>query len=163
MYNHEPKGYSCPFCKIVLGNEQGVHTKQADIIYRDTYCTAFMASHPLPKTDGYIIVAPNQHIEHLYDMSDKLLSKISLLSKKLAIVLKKEFKCGGINIRQHNGPEYGQDIYHYHLHVIPRYKGDNIYHYVEHGTRRILKSEIRKKYALRLKKQFKKLYGVTTL
>lgn len=155
MYNHEPKDYDCPFCKIAKGLD-GKYTKESDVVYRDNSFTVFLASHTLPKTNGYLLIVPNRHIENIYDMPDKLVSRSFVLSKKFSIVLKKVFKCGGINIRQHNEPGFGQDVFHYHLHVIPRYKGDNIYNYIENGKRKFLSEKVRKKYATAIKNYLKK-------
>jgi len=74
----------------------------------------------------YFIV-PNQHIENLYDIPDELLASVHAFSKKVAMALKETYNCDGVSVRQHNEPFGDQDVWHYHLHVFPRYEGDQLY------------------------------------
>lgn len=128
MYNHEPKDYSCPMCLVARGVEhENVYTKQADVFYKNEFVTAFIASHWWPKNKGHIIIVPNKHIENLYDLPDNLSVKIHNLEKQVAIALKETYHCDGVSSRQHNEPGGGQDVWHYHLHVFPRYIGDDLY------------------------------------
>lgn len=127
MYNHEPENYSCPFCKIAKGIEEGVITKQADVIFRNEYVTAFIASDWWPKNKGHVIIIPNKHYENIYTLPDDSSSRIHILAKYVSLALKETYQCDGTSTRQHNEPAGGQDVWHYHLHVFPRFEGDNLY------------------------------------
>jgi histidine triad (HIT) family protein len=127
MYNHEPENYKCPLCAIRDGIEGDFpYSKQKDIFYKNSDFIAIIASHWWPTNKGHVIIFPNKHFENIYDIEDKLLSNISLFSKKIAIALKELYECEGVTIRQNNEQPGDQDVWHYHLHVFPRYKGDNI-------------------------------------
>jgi histidine triad (HIT) family protein len=154
MYNHEPKNYICPFCLIVkeIENEY-VYTKQSEIVYKDKYVTAFIASHWWPNNKGHVIIIPNKHIENLYDLPENLSNKIHNLEKQMALALKKVYKCDGVSSRQHNEPDGGQDVWHYHLHVFPRYKNDNLY--TSHREKRKIEPSEKKPFAQKLKRYFK--------
>ena len=128
MLTHQPENYRCPFCLVAQGFEgDSVYTKPADIIYQDSDITAFIASHWWPNNPGHVIVIPNAHIENLYQIPDVTLSKIHRFSKQVAHALKDTYRCDGVSVRQHNEPAGDQDIWHYHLHIFPRYHGDNLY------------------------------------
>jgi len=128
MYNHAPKDYICPFCLITNGIEnEHIYTKQADIVYKDDYVTAFISACWWKNNKGHIIIIPNSHFENIYDLPSKLSTKIHQLERKIAIAFKEIYKCDGVSSRQHNEPCGSQDVWHYHLHVFPRYKDDNLY------------------------------------
>jgi len=128
MYNHAPKDYICPFCLIAKGVEnENLHTTQSEIVYKDDYITAFIASGWWKNNKGHIIIIPNKHFENIYDLSDQVSAKIHKLEKQISIGMKKVYKCDGVSSRQHNEPCGNQDVWHYHLHVFPRYKDDNLY------------------------------------
>ena len=128
MYNHAPKDYLCPFCLIANGTEnENLHTRQAEIVYKDDFITAFIASGWWKNNKGHIIIIPNEHYENIYDLPDEISAKIHKLEKEISIGMKKIYKCDGVSSRQHNEPSGNQDVWHYHLHVFPRYKNDNLY------------------------------------
>lgn len=128
MYNHEPEGYICPFCLVIQGVENDhLLTKQADIVYKDEYVTAFIGASCWENNKGNVIIVPNKHYENIYDIPSLYLHKISDLTKELAIAFKKVYLCDGVYTRQHNEPCGNQDVWHYHMHVFPRYKDDNLY------------------------------------
>jgi histidine triad (HIT) family protein len=152
MYNHASEGYICPFCLVVNGVEyEHVYTKQSDIIYKDEYITAFISAGQYKNNKGNVIIIPNSHYENIYDLPNELSDKIHHLEKEMAIALKKVYKCDGVSSRQHNEPCGSQDVWHYHLHVFPRYKDDNLYL----TDREASKPEERIEYANKLKNYFK--------
>lgn len=128
MYNHAPQNYVCPICLGVQGveNEQTL-IRASDIIYQDQTVTVFIASYWIGKNSGHVIVVPNQHIEHLYDLPDELGAAIVATARRMAIAMKKAYVCDGITLQQNNEPAGGQHAFHYHLHLFPRYEGDDIY------------------------------------
>lgn len=156
MYNHAPKDYICPFCLVVWGVEnEHVLTKQADIVYKDNYITAFISAGQYKNNKGNVIIIPNSHFENIYDLPDEISARIHKLERKIAIALKEVYKCDGVSSRQHNEPCGNQDVWHYHLHVFPRYKDDNLYL----TDRESSKPEERIEYGNRLKNYFKNIYN----
>lgn len=154
MYNHEPQGYICPFCLVVEGIEnEHVLTKQSDVIYRDEFITAFIAAGWWKNNKGHVLIIPNRHIENIYELPSDLSGKIHDFEKEVAIALKKVYKCDGVSSRQHNEPSGNQDVWHYHLHVFPRYEGDDLYL----TKREPSNAEERLVYAEKLRNYFKEL------
>lgn len=128
MHNHAPEGYVCPFCLVARGIEnEDVLTKQSDVIYRDDYVTAFISAGWWENNKGHVLIIPNEHFENLYDLPSDYSTKIHDFEKKVAIALKQVYQCDGVSSRQHNEPAGCQDVWHYHLHVFPRYENDNLY------------------------------------
>ena len=106
----------CIFCKIING-EIPSYT-----IYEDENVKAFLDVNPI--SNGHTLVIPKKHIENLYEMDIEDLKNIELASKKVAEILKEKLGCPGVTRVQNN--EYGQDVKHYHMHLIPRYENDNL-------------------------------------
>lgn len=149
--NHAPKDYICPFCLLVSDVEnQHVYSRQEDIIYKDNYITSFVASHWWPNNEGHVLIIPNQHIENIYTLPVELSNRIHALEIEVAKALKKVYECDGVSSRQHNEPAGTQDVWHYHLHVYPRYSGDDFYR----TERKLSDEKMRRKYAQLLKDYF---------
>lgn len=126
MFNHKPKDYICPFCLLAQGGE-GKNNSQQDIIYRDTLVLAFISPRWWPKNPGNVLIVPTEHYENIYDLPSNYAYRIQDIAKEVAIAFKNVYHCDGVSTRQHNEPDGGQDVWHYHLHVFPRYNGDNLY------------------------------------
>ncbi|MCB9810618.1 MAG: HIT family protein [Candidatus Nomurabacteria bacterium] len=128
MYSHKSAEYKNPFQAIIdNGNFDSIHTNKEDIFYQDNDISAFISSKQWPNNPGNVIIIPNTDYENIYDIPDNLLAKIHIFSKKVAIAMKELYKCDGVSIRQHNEPAGNQEVWHYHLHVFPRYEGDDLY------------------------------------
>lgn len=127
-YSHKPEGYECPFCRVVSGVEgpnQG--TKQRDIVYKNEFVTAFIASKWWPNNKGHALVVPNKHFENIYELPVEYAAEIHRAAQLTALAMKATYGCDGISTRQHNEPAGNQDVWHYHLHVYPRYEQDQLY------------------------------------
>lgn len=125
MFNHEPDNYKCPLCVAIKGVEDDTTMlKQVDFVYRDNFVSAFIASLWVGKNDGHVIIVPTKHIENIYDLPEDIGHRIADLSKKIAIAMKESYNCDGITLRQNNEPASEQHVFHYHLHIFPRYEGD---------------------------------------
>ncbi len=109
---------NCIFCKIVNG-EIGSNT-----VYEDESFKAIMDISP--SYVGHVIILSKNHAENLFAMSDEDLSKALIVAKKVAKAVKEATGCDGVNILQNNGVEAGQTVFHYHIHIIPRFKDDNV-------------------------------------
>lgn len=127
-FSHQPDNYVCPFCQIAGGIEQeDPWTKESDIILRSEAITAFISSRWWPNNPGHAIVVPNEHFENVYSLPDDLLAQVQSAGKRIALAMKAAYHCDGTSFRQHNEPAGNQDVWHYHLHVFPRYPGDDLY------------------------------------
>jgi histidine triad (HIT) family protein len=89
--------------------------------------SAFISARWWPNNLGHVIVIPNEHFENLYDLPPEYGHAIHDVAREIALALKHVYGCEGISRRQHNEPAGGQDVWHYHLHVLPRYTGDDLY------------------------------------
>lgn len=107
---------SCNFCKIVL------RKNPASIIYEDTHVLAFMDLHPA--NIGHTLVVPREHWETIYDIPEKVLADLFPVVKRISVAVKKAVGAEGISILQFNEGAAGQSVRHFHVHVIPRFRGD---------------------------------------
>jgi histidine triad (HIT) family protein len=99
--------------------------KQTDIVFQNAHVTAFMATRKYPNNQGHVLIIPNEHFENIYNLPLEISAKIHALSRDVALAMKSEYHCDGIMLRQNNEPAGDQNIWHYHLHVIPRYLNDD--------------------------------------
>ncbi len=108
----------CIFCKIVR--------KQApsSIVYEDDTIMAFLDIRPLNM--GHTLVIPKAHYVDIFDIPEKELSQVHKAAKLVAFAIKKSTVADGISIIQQNGKAAGQDIFHIHVHVVPRFDGQKL-------------------------------------
>lgn len=153
MYNHAPENYDCPFCKLISGQDNPDWNYQSDVVYRDKHVTAFIAPLWWGKSKAHVIIVPNRHIENIYDLTPDIAVYVHELARQIAIAFKKVYGCEGTSTRQHNEPGGNQEVFHYHLHVFPRYHDDNLYGEDRRPTTR----EERRIYADKLRAYFAEL------
>ena len=110
------KDDNCIFCKLANGDIP------TNTVYEDEYLRAIMDASPANK--GHIIILPKSHAANIYELENEYIEKSFVLAKKLAAALKKLLNCDGVNILQNNGEAAGQTVFHFHVHVIPRYLND---------------------------------------
>ena len=79
---------------------------------------------PFSISAGHALVVPRRHIENLYELSDELAAPILSTAARVARAAKSAFAAAGITLRQNNEPASDQHLFHFHLHVIPRFDGD---------------------------------------
>ncbi|MGI8420575.1 MAG: HIT family protein [Candidatus Levyibacteriota bacterium] len=151
MYNHQSENEPCVFCQFAHGKETE-HKKKSDIVFEDTQTLAFISPKWWIHNPGHVIVIPKEHFENIYDIPDELLSHVHVVTKHIAIALKETYNCDGTSIRQHNEPAGNQDLWHFHVHVFPRYKNDELYK--NHDKYRFVTQDERKPYAEKLRKYF---------
>lgn len=99
------------FCKIVK-NEMPSYT-----IYEDEIVKVFLDVNPLHT--GHTLIIPKKHYENFYDLDEKTLHHVLKIAKNIMNLLKQKLNCDGISLCQNN--ELGQEVKHYHLHLIPKY------------------------------------------
>ena len=107
----------CIFCKLANG------VFPTNKIYEDDDFTVILDASPANK--GHALILPKQHFDNLFEIEDEVSAKVLPVAKKVASALKEELGCDGINVVQNNGPAAGQTVFHFHVHVIPRYDSDN--------------------------------------
>ena len=95
---------NCIFCKIAAGE---------------------IPSATLYEDDDALIL-PKEHYANLYELDDEIAAKVLVLAKKIVTKLSDILGCEGYNIVQNNGAAAGQSVFHYHMHLIPRYKDDTV-------------------------------------
>ncbi|WP_455714783.1 HIT family protein [Anaerosporobacter sp.] len=109
---------NCIFCKIAAG-EIPSYT-----IYEDDDFKAFMDISPASK--GHTILIPKQHADNIFELDETVASKLLPVASRIAKALKAELQCEGLNLLQNNGEIAGQTVFHFHMHLIPRYEGDKV-------------------------------------
>ena len=109
---------NCVFCKIIQGDIPSA------TVYEDNDFKAILDVGPAAR--GHVIILTKKHYANLMEADDAVLSGIMIVAKKIATALKKTYQCDGINILQNNGEASGQTVFHLHVHVIPRFKEDDI-------------------------------------
>ena len=106
----------CIFCKLANGD---IPTRK---LYEDDKFTVFMDMGPATK--GHSLVVPKDHYANIYEMPAELLGEALKVAQKMAIKLTETLHADGFNILQNNGEAGGQTVFHFHIHLIPRYNDD---------------------------------------
>ena len=109
---------NCIFCKIANGEIP------AATLYEDSDFRVILDLGPASK--GHALILPKKHAANIYELPDETAGKAMILAKHMATRLTEELKCDGFNIVQNNGEIAGQTVFHFHMHLIPRYQGDNV-------------------------------------
>jgi histidine triad (HIT) family protein len=107
----------CIFCKILSGE------LEVSMIYQDECCSAFMDIQPI--NPGHALVIPNGHAARLADLDEAEGAHMFRIAQRLTAALYKSgVRCEGVNFSLADGEAAGQEVFHVHLHVFPRYVGD---------------------------------------
>lgn len=109
---------NCIFCRIANGEIP------AATLYEDENFRVILDLGPASK--GHALILPKSHAANIYELSDEMAAKAMILAKKMATAMTAALKCDGFNIVQNNGECAGQTVFHFHMHLIPRYKGDQV-------------------------------------
>jgi len=110
---------NCIFCKIANGDIPSA------TVYEDEDFRVILDLGPASK--GHALVLPKEHAANIYELPDELAAKAMVVAKKVAAKLSAGLHCDGLNIVQNNGEPAGQTVFHFHMHLIPRYKGDHVH------------------------------------
>lgn len=106
----------CIFCKIANGEIPSA------TIYQDEDFRVILDLGPATK--GHALILPKTHAANVYELPDELAGKAMILAKKMAAKMTQALGCDGFNVVQNNGEAAGQTVFHFHMHLIPRYKND---------------------------------------
>ena len=110
------KKEDCIFCKIANGE---IPSKT---IYEDEQFRVILDLGPATK--GHALILPKDHFANLYELPDEVAANVMQLAKKMAAQMTEKLGCDGFNLVQNNGEVAGQTVFHFHLHLIPRYEND---------------------------------------
>ena len=108
----------CIFCELANGE---IPTAT---LYEDNDFRVILDLGPASK--GHALILPKEHYDNLYELDDEIASKVLVLAKKMITRMTKALGCDGYNLVQNNGEAAGQTVHHFHLHLIPRYKDDQV-------------------------------------
>ena len=108
----------CIFCKIISG------TIPAEKLYENDHVIAFLDINPIHF--GHALILPKQHCKDFLDLPDETYHSILQAAKVVTQALVESLNLEGYNLFSNNGAIAGQSVFHFHLHVTPRYRDDNI-------------------------------------
>ena len=105
---------NCIFCKIIAGEIPSF------TVYENDYVVVFMSleNHPM--------IVPKKHFKDVFELDDTYASEIMKTAVYIANATKSATQCEGVNLSQANGTVAGQDVFHFHLHIKPRWKNDGV-------------------------------------
>jgi histidine triad (HIT) family protein len=138
----------CAFCGVAAGRFDAL-TQASDVAFRDERTTAFVGAKWWVHNAGHVIVIPNAHARDLYDIEEADLGAVYATVQRVALGLKEAYGCNGVSTRQHNEDAGNQDVWHFHVHVFPRWRRDELYEH--HHDVRWTTAEERSPYAERLR------------
>ena len=108
----------CIFCKIANGEIPSA------TVYEDSICRVILDVNPAHK--GHALIIPKEHFDNIYSMDAETAAKIFTIATEVAKAQKAELNPDGLNILQNNGEAAGQTVFHFHMHLVPRYIKDNV-------------------------------------
>ena len=108
----------CIFCKIDNGEIPSA------TVYEDSICRVILDVNPANK--GHALIIPKEHFDNIYSMDAETAAKIFTIATEVAKAQKAELNPDGLNILQNNGEAAGQTVFHFHMHLVPRYIKDNV-------------------------------------
>lgn len=116
----------CIFCKLANGD---IPTNS---LYEDEIVKVIFDANPASK--GHVLILPKNHFNDIYDMDDETAAHVFKVAVKIAKAYKSALEYDGLNIVQNNGESAGQTVFHFHMHIIPRYRKDTVHVAWEPGT-----------------------------
>lgn len=105
---------NCIFCKIANGEIP------SETIYEDDSFRVILDLNPASK--GHALILPKQHYRDVCELDEEVAAKVLPLAAKIGKAMKESLGCAGFNLVQNNGVEAGQTVFHFHVHIIPRYE-----------------------------------------
>jgi len=108
----------CIFCKIANGEVP------SSTVYEDDVFKVILDINPA--SAGHVLIISKQHYKNLLELPSDLAAKSIVLAKKLMIGITDILKCDGVNLVQNNEEAAGQTVFHFHVHIIPRYQDDKL-------------------------------------
>lgn len=112
------KKEDCIFCKIANGDIP------TNALYEDDVVKVIFDLGPA--SEGHVLILPKNHFDNIYGLDDETAAHIFQTAVKVANALKEALPLEGLNVVQNNGEIAGQTVFHFHMHLVPRYKGDMV-------------------------------------
>ena len=109
---------NCIFCKIVNGEIP------SEKIYENKDVLAFLDANPVTK--GHLLIIPKKHYENIFDIPKDILKENMEVAQRMSFLLKEKLGAEGINLFNNNNKIARQEVPHYHIHLVPRYKDDGL-------------------------------------
>lgn len=122
------KDDNCIFCKLANGD-----IPTLTLYEDDDFRVIFDAA---PATDGHALILPKNHYTNIYDIDEEVIGKAYKLAKKMAGIMTEVFGADGFNVLQNSNACAGQTVFHFHIHLIPRYEGQNPIFGWQHGEQK---------------------------
>ena len=116
----------CPFCALLEGAPARAPLPQ-DVVAERERAVAFIAPRWWPRNRGHALVVPRVHVPDLYAIGREDHHAVVDLVQEVAVAMRSAYGCTGVSTRQHNEPDGGQDVFHLHVHVFPRFADDDLY------------------------------------
>lgn len=107
----------CWACRVMAGETFGCVVAEATDV--------LVLLNPFPLSPGHSLVVPRRHVRDLYELPDGVAGPILSTAARVARALKRASGAHGVTLRQNNGAASDQHLFHFHLHVIPRFEGDH--------------------------------------
>ncbi len=107
----------CIFCRVIAGQEHAI------VVYQDDHSIAFLDKYPL--NPGHTLVLPKKHYAFMHEMPPEEVGRLFVSVAKVMKGVRKVSKADGINIGQSNGRAASQEVFHMHVHIIPRFNDDS--------------------------------------
>lgn len=107
---------NCIFCKIINGEIP------SNVLYEDEQFKVILDVNPATK--GHALILPKEHYANLYELPEETAADAMKLAQRMMRKMTEKLDCDGFNIVQNNGEAAGQTVFHFHMHLIPRYKND---------------------------------------
>lgn len=108
----------CVFCRVADGDIPSA------TLYENEEFRVILDVAPAGK--GHALILPKQHYKDLYEIPDEVVQRAIVLAKKMITVMTEALECDGFNLIQNNGAAAGQTVFHFHIHLIPRYRDDGL-------------------------------------
>lgn len=109
---------NCIFCKIIKGEIDSAKIWENDKVF------AFLDVNPLTK--GHCLVVPKKHFENIFDIDENILKEIIFTAKNISRQMKESLSATGVNLVNASGKTAEQSVFHFHLHIVPRYENDGL-------------------------------------
>ena len=110
---------SCVFCRILKGE-----LTPAVVAFRDSHTAVFPSRGQQPRNRGHMLVLPTRHVPQICEIDGDLAGPLMTTLARVSAAVKSACSADGVSIRQNNGEHAGQDVFHVHFHVVPRFAGD---------------------------------------
>lgn len=112
------KDEMCIFCKIANGEIPSA------TVYEDEEFRVILDLGPA--SEGHALILPKNHFKDVCELDSETATKVLPLAAKIGAAMKEALGCAGFNLVQNNGLEAGQTVFHFHMHLIPRYEDDQV-------------------------------------